>query len=200
MAPARIRPVEGRSRLEWLLRYCIQPPVKHGIGAHPALWSGSCFQDLVGARWLPDLRMPVREMLPRLRLGEVYGFAGMVPSALAPADDTRLRAAGMARLVAAAAAACAAEPRLGGSARPALTARRVAGHLARASGFPTSEVARTLGLDPRSARRLTAHAVDDRALHATRMRLALEDAVRRPGPPTLDPPASHDRKMPSGPG
>ena len=44
---ARIRPVESRSHAEWLARhYIVGQPEKHGLRDDPALYSGSCFQDL----------------------------------------------------------------------------------------------------------------------------------------------------------
>lgn len=70
LAPAFVRPVEGRGHLEWLVRYVLEQPTKHGLPGHPALWPGSCFPDLVGARRLPglSLRLRLSEALPRFRL------------------------------------------------------------------------------------------------------------------------------------
>lgn len=37
---ARVRAVEGRSHMRWLVHYVLDQPRKHGLDVHPALWSG----------------------------------------------------------------------------------------------------------------------------------------------------------------
>ena len=50
LQPASIRPVDDRSHLDSLVRYVLRQVSHHGLPDHPALWSGSVFQDLAGAR------------------------------------------------------------------------------------------------------------------------------------------------------
>ena len=72
LASARIKPVEGRRHLETLGEYVTLNPRKHGVAA-PALWSGSCFQDLVGARVLPGFTPRLlASLLPRFRMRTLY--------------------------------------------------------------------------------------------------------------------------------
>jgi hypothetical protein len=44
--------------------YLLKQPVKHGLDVHPALWTGSCFLDLIGARLIPGFSTaPLRAAL-----------------------------------------------------------------------------------------------------------------------------------------
>jgi hypothetical protein len=76
---ARIRPVESRSHAEWLARrYIVGQPEKHGLRDDPALYSGSCFQDLAGARRVVDVC--IQQLLPRFRIGDVMPAVGCLRS------------------------------------------------------------------------------------------------------------------------
>jgi hypothetical protein len=104
LAGSSVKQVESRSHMQWLVRYLVTQPAHHKLCDHPALWSGSCFQDLVGARALDGLRLRLAEALPRLRLEELCEMAGLGWRVPVPVDDQAVRAAGAPRLAAAAAA------------------------------------------------------------------------------------------------
>jgi len=182
--PARIRPVDGRSHLEWLVRYVLDQPRHHGLAWHPALFSGSCFPDLVGARVVGGLQLRLKDVLPRFRLRQAHEAVGLVGEKLEPLAGLAIRRLGAYRLVEAAAAAlCVAFPPEGK--QSAVTAARAAAcAIARDSGIATSEVVNVLGVTHQAANRLARKSVEERVLRAVRLRLALEVAVdaqaRRP--------------------
>ena len=77
---ARIRPVSSRSHLRTLVRYVLDQTTHHTLSTapHPALWPGSSFWDLVGARAMPGFgATPLREALPRLTSDDVWGAVGL---------------------------------------------------------------------------------------------------------------------------
>ena len=55
MAPAHVSPVNDRGHLASLVRYVLDQTTHHELQnvAHPALWRGSSFADIVGARIRP---------------------------------------------------------------------------------------------------------------------------------------------------
>ena len=178
LAPAFVRPVEGRGHLEWLVRYVLEQPSKHGLPGHPALWPGSCFPDLVGARRLPGLSLGLRlgQVLPRFRLRTAYAHVGLAPAPLQPVDPDTLRGLGIRRIVDAASAALAADPALRGNSDRVVSTRVTIAHLATA--WPTSELAWALDITPQAARRLRTREVPEGAMEAVRLRLALEERAR----------------------
>jgi hypothetical protein len=171
--------VDGRAHLERLVGYLLRQPGKHDLsGTHSALWSGSCFLDLVGARHLPlyDLSL-LRAELPRFRLRTYMPEVGLEPKPVTPCSRDDLRAAGPARIVRLAAAVYALDPALDGAARLHTAARALASHAAAAAGYLPSHIADLLGVTPAAARRLARRPFDTRALAALRRRLTLEDRV-----------------------
>ncbi len=64
---ARVRAVENRAHMKWLVDYLLSQTIHRGIPAHTALWSGSCFPDLIGARWVPRMELQLRKALPPKR-------------------------------------------------------------------------------------------------------------------------------------
>ncbi|RME22006.1 MAG: hypothetical protein D6798_16865 [Deltaproteobacteria bacterium] len=177
ISPAHVRPVQGRSHLMWLVGYCLAQPSKHRIGAHPALWSGSCFLDLVGARVLPGYAPPLREALPRLRGRVCFEHVGLPARPLQPLDDDALREVTATALVAAASAALAAPPDLPGNSALVVTCRRAVAQLGKAAGFTAAQLARALRIQPNAVRRLARAPVPPGVLPAVRRRLALEARV-----------------------
>lgn len=176
--PTHIREVKGRSHLEGLVSYLVAQPVKHGLSGHPALWSGSCLADLVGARRVsPGLSARVIEALPRYRLRAAHAAVGLPEAPLVPATDLQLRGAGATALVRAAGAALAVGPTLLAKAAPVVLARRAAVILAATVGMATEEVAWALGQPARSVRRLAEVPVDPAVLTTVRLRLSLEAAA-----------------------
>ncbi len=176
--PAHVRPVKGRSHLEWLVSYLLTQVDKHGLAHHPALSTGSFFADLVGARALfPGLPGRFRAQLPRFRLRQCHNIVGLPQQPLVPADDEAVRTAGPARLVAAAASALAAGPDLSGKAAERVLARRAAACLGAVAGIGTAELAWALGQPARSVRRLQDEVPEASVLTSVRLRLALEEVV-----------------------
>ena len=196
LAPAFVRPVRDRGHMEWLAHeYILRQPVKHGLSARPALWSGSCFADLAGARVLPGLRLRIEDALPRWRLRTAYHAVGLPETRLVSASDDLVRRLGASRIAAAAAFAACAEPGLRGKGDAEVTARRVVAGLASAVGIRTPEISWALGITPQAANRLIGRHAPVIHLEATRLRLALEQAdldspaiVREPEPPSYGAP------------
>ncbi|MFH1467460.1 MAG: hypothetical protein ABIO70_23955 [Pseudomonadota bacterium] len=191
-APVHIKPVTDRAHLETLVRYTLQQGPHHGLPVHPALASGSCFADLVGARVLPGFEHRLPGLLPRFRLREAYAAVGL-PSdrPLAPAGDDALSTAGAARLRAACAAAVAAPPDLGGREPWLVDARAAFVQLAHAAGLPTRVVAHVGRMPPRTVQFLAHRQVPPSLPEAARLRITIEDAVssqpRRVGEPQPPP-------------
>lgn len=189
LQPVWVEAVGGRNHLESLLRYYLGQPRHHGLPVPAALWSGSCFPDLIGARLLPGFRDQLAEQLPRLPRAAVFQAVGLPGSTLEPADDAALRRAGATRLAAAAAAALAVGPSLAGREAGVIDARAAACQLAKAAGLPTSELAHALGAPLRTVQRLGSHPLDPAILFVVRRRVALEDlaAAQPPVPMTAEP-------------
>lgn len=181
LGPADIRPVEHRGHARRLVPYLLTQVSHHDLGHDPALWMGSSFADLVGARDVPQLRPAIGDLLPQLRRSDIYEAVGLPARGVAPASDEQLRAAGALRIARAAAAAACADPQLRGRAVPERDARRAAAHLAKSVGISTAEAAWALGITPRAARRVMCGPVRSTLLDATRLRLAFEDAVATRG-------------------
>ncbi len=176
LAPAHVSEVRGRAHLEWLVRYLLEQPAHHGIAEHPALATGSCFSDLVGARCVPGLVLRVPTALPRYRLREAYAIVGLPPERLEPASDDHVRALGAQRLVDAAGFAVGAPPASGRDAA-SVHARRVAAQLASAAGLHVDELAHAMGVTRDAAHRIGHRPAAPELVAATRMRLALEAAA-----------------------
>ena len=146
--PARIRLVAGRAHLRRLVRYVLDQPRHHDLPGHPALWSGSCFVDLVGARVVPNLDLRIREVLPRFRLREAHEAVGLPPTRLVPLQGTTVRRLGAFRLSQAAAASLCVEHPLRGKTAPVTLARAAMCQIAREAGIATTEVTDVLGIQP----------------------------------------------------
>lgn len=174
LQPAHIKPVEERTHLRSLVRYLALQPVHHGLFEHPALATGSCIPDLVGARRIPGLRPRLFDLLPRMSVGDVLARVGL-PGSLVPPDGPKLRALGAARIVAAAGHAAGAASGLTGKGTAVVTARRVGLALAREAGIHPVEIAAAMELEVDSLRKLGVASTED--VLAARKRLALEHAV-----------------------
>ena len=173
--PVHARPVERRSHFVWLVEYTLDQTAHHGIDVPAALWSGSCFQDLVGARAIGLSDTRIREALPRLSRADFFRMAGS--PIVEPAGDELVRRVGASRIVAAASAAVAADPRLLGRTAPVVLARKVAATLATGAGVARTDTAWALGLTRRGVHKLDTSPVDSSIVHAARMQLAIEEAV-----------------------
>lgn len=177
LQPAFKRLVKDRGYLAWLIRYHVRQPIKHKVKEHAALWSGSCFQDLVGARYVPGLALPIAKSLPQYSVKTVLSHLNLNPSAVVPLGNDTIRALGARRLVSAAASAVAAGPRLDNREAESLHAKRAAALLAREVGISEDEITWALPVSKKSVQRATPREGDDKRLRAIRIRLALEVAV-----------------------
>jgi len=154
-------------------------PVEHALPVHPALWSGSCFLDLVRARMLPGFSpRPLSLELPRLRRQSLFEIVGLPATSLVPADDAALAREGVAGIIELAASVFALPSGLPGRTPAVVEARSLAVKAALRAGFPASEIARFLAVKPRAVRRLAEHRLPPKAEPALRTRLALEERVR----------------------
>jgi hypothetical protein len=176
-APAYIRPVENRRHLETLVPYVLRQSERHGLPGHPALWTGSSFLDLSGARVLPGLRLRLRNVLPRWPLRRILAAVAIPSETLGPPSFGDIRDAGLESLVTRAAAAVAAPGGLDSTERLVVEARVAVVRLALDAGFPRPDVAAALRAHARTVRRLAGRAVDERVLLAVRRRIALERLV-----------------------
>jgi hypothetical protein len=166
--------------MRWLVDYLLSQNQRHGIQAHPALWSGSCFLDLVGARVVDGLRLRIDEALPRLQTREIFEAVGLGSiRELRPANDHEIRAAGAKHLVAAVAAATAVGPVLSGRKAETIRVRRVAAYLAHLAGIAASEVAWALDVTPRAVQKLVRAPVDPKVVRASRLMLSVENLVQK---------------------
>lgn len=207
LAQAYVRPVRDRSHMEWLaVAYILRQPVKHGLSARPATWSGSCFADLIGARVLPGLELRIADALPRWRLRAAYEAVGLRAERLSAAPDDLVRRLGATRIVAAASFAAGAHPELHGMGEPEVIARRAAVSLAKAAGLGTGEIAWALDVTPQAVNRLAGRDVPAALVKAVRLRLALEEAaaelpavVEEPEAAAYGEPATRARPQPDGP-
>lgn len=206
LCPAHTRRVDERSHLVWLAnQYILCQPIKHGLASHPALWSGSCFPDLVGARVIPGLRLRIFDAFPRWRLGDAFVAVGLPRVPLIPTEDALARRLGASRAVAAVASACAGDVGLRGRGDCEALGRLAAARICGAATISAGEIAFALGITPQAVNRLIRRAAEagpegagpddlDRLVAAARLRLALEQVVaglpatsREPDPPAYNP-------------
>jgi hypothetical protein len=178
LAPPHLKAVEDRAHLRNLVGYLLRQTDHHGLREHPATWSGSSFQDLVGARVIPEMSTRLGQLLPRFSMVDALGIVG-IDEAPAPLENDEVRALGARRIVDAAAAAHAAPTSLTGRPPPVVAARRTAAHLAEACGVSRGEMQWALAVTDRSLRRIRGKAPSSAAIRATRIRLALEEIVAR---------------------
>ncbi len=176
--PPHLKLVDTRRYLRWLLTYLLVQPTKHGLDTHPALWTGSCFQDLVGARLLTGFSVaPLRAALPRLRLRSLFSDVGLSEIKLRPRANDLLRRAGAARLADLAAGVFAVDPKLLGRSSLVVTARTLASVVGVELGFSRAKLAPYLGATPQTVGRLASRRLDPAAKRALGLRFELEERV-----------------------
>ncbi len=177
LQPAFKRLVKDRGYLAWLIRYHVRQPIKHNVKEHAALWSGSCFQDLVGARYVPGLALTIAQSLPQYSVKTVLSHLMLSPFSAVPLGNDAVRALGARRIAAAAASAVAAGPSLDNLERASVHAKRAAALLAHEVGISNDEITWALPVSKRTVQRAAPREGDDRRLKAIRVRLALEEAI-----------------------
>jgi hypothetical protein len=79
--------VEQRSHAEALVPYLLTQTEHHGLGVHPAAWSGAPLADLLGARQLEGWRPRLWDALPRHPLLAIHAAVGL-PNQLRPPPPT----------------------------------------------------------------------------------------------------------------
>ena len=181
--PSYIKPVQTRSHLLRLVAYTIEQPAKHGLATHPALWSGSAFSDIVGARAIEGFHLRIPDVLPRYRQADAWNAAGLSRDGLPLLPDEGILAVGLPSLVEAASHAVCAPPRLRGRTPREVRARAAVVALGRVAGFRGTDIASTLGITSEAVRKIGLRPPDERVLRATRLRLTIVRAVDRAIPP-----------------
>lgn len=163
---ARIRPIEDQGHLARALRYVLQQEKHHGTDLDPA-HDGSSLPDLLGLRVLGDgaLFRRVRTHLPRLEAAEVRRWGDLEEIERFPLDPRHLCEA--------AAGAFALRDVATNTPRSFL-ARCAAAH---ALPLPSGELARWLGVDARSVRRLRLAPAPAPSIRAVDLQLRLRTAI-----------------------
>jgi hypothetical protein len=181
LLPARATPIETRRHLEFLAdRYILEQSKKHGLPDPLALYEGSGFPDLAGARVVdPAIGGRLVAALPRYRMRRAYRAVGLDEKPVQPLADERVRALGAVRIAAATEAALAAAPGSRGNGPVERLARCATVQLATSVGIAIDEVAFALRITRASATRLAHRSVPKSVLDAVRKRLALEVLVGR---------------------
>lgn len=180
MLPANLTPVRSQGHLRWLVKYLLLQVIRHELGEHPALWSGSCFQDLIGARYIKgatDLRQSLKAHLPRYHWKKYYEIVGLPLQQIEPASIAEVQNSGLNRLVEAAAASLATGPSLKGRSERVILAKRSVAQIGRVVVFSISKMARTLETPERTIRHMCVQPVEKNAKAAICTRLALENTV-----------------------
>lgn len=177
LATSYIKEVDGPGHMYRSVRYELEQPKKHGMPGPVALWPGSCFPELTGARVIPGLELRIKEALPTFQVRRALRIVGIPGDEIRPAGRQQLRAAGAARLVAATASAFGIEPNLKGHRSCEIAARRALAHIAAKIEIPAPEVKFVTGLDEHTLWRLRQRAVSSVHIDAIRRRVALEDLV-----------------------
>lgn len=165
LAPAVIHPIRDLWHARSLLRYVHRQDAEHGVCADPRREATS-LPDLFGLR--PDglwVAQRIRVELPRVRREELLEHWGLAE--LEEAFDLSL--------LGDAAAAVVDRVSLAGRDEALVTVRRAAAHVA--EGESPEAVAATLGISPRSLRRLRAEPPDPAFLRAIRLQLGLRLAL-----------------------
>lgn len=175
--PAHITPVESRIHAQRLLPYIITQPEHHNFKSHKALWRGSCFPDLVGARYISGMKLQVDKLLPRFHISQALQLAGIGVSSLKAADNVEIREAGLSRLKEASIDALAGDRPLEGRDTLTVTARAVISHIALEVGFRPLDIADVLDISRQSVYNLRKIEISKKAVVAVRKRLCLENLV-----------------------
>lgn len=175
-SPPFLRPVVTRTHLESLVGYCLNQTRHHGLAEDPAMATGSCFADLIGARRIPGLALPLPAVLPRFQMATAFAAVDL-PVDLQAADAGALRHLGAARLAEVVAETLCVGPGFSGNAARVAEARRVAARLAIDVGFRPRDIAEPLEVTPIAVARLANRPVEEADLRSVRKRVALLAAV-----------------------
>lgn len=178
--PSACKPITSRSHLQNVVRYLFTQVSHHDLHAPPALYDGSCFWDLVGARHLAGFD-PARLQahLPRM---DRHALAAWLDVSL------RLGAVEGRSLPTIVAASRAATGAIGRGKLPhEVRARVLATQAASRAGFALDAVAEALHVSPRSAARWRRRRLDDPWWQAFALQLGLRSSPPRPTRPPPPP-------------
>ncbi len=173
LAP-HFKPVTQRRHLLNLVDYLLRQPAKHDLDTHPALWEGSSFLDLVGARRVGFDPEPLLRALPRLHHRDWLSPVGLRELPV-PAEVVGMGLAEVARAVAVAAGL---DGLPGPRTAQRMRARRALAHLGDEMGTSVERTAEVLGISSRSVRRLRYEGDERQLMEAARTWLALRAMVR----------------------
>lgn len=193
--PPHLKPIANLDHLKSVVGYVLRQPLHHELPGHPALWSGSCFADLIGARLLPGgfSRRILVEELPRFRGRDLLAMVGLEPEPFVPVDDATLRGLGPTGLIDLAAGVLGFGPELDLRARSTTRVRALAVGLARRVGQPMVEMARTLAITRQSTHELSRRPLDQVLELALRTRASFVARCRAAAYPTWLLPKKHGR-------
>lgn len=185
-----VRPVTTRSHLENLYGYCLGQVGHHGLDVDPALWAGSCFPDLVGARCLVVLLPRARQVLPRFDLRDVAYAVQLGHRDIGPLELAAARRLGAFRVWQAAAFAVGAPSEPGHADSASNLARAAATRVAADAGIAREELLEAMQCTSRTWYRLRGTPPDPTHARAVLVRLACEElaASRRLVAPAKAPP------------
>ena len=173
---ADVREVDGRTHLTSLVKYVVRQPTKHGLPTHPAVWPGSCAQDLLGIRRVAGYD-PTRIAfaLPRVGVASAVALeAGVWNGARIPATSERLRVCDPVALWEAAHACVAHTSATADQSPPVVAARAAWAALVQP---PFGAACAAVGMPDRTFRRLRARGADGVVAEALARRIALLDWV-----------------------
>ena len=174
---AHAESIASRAHLSRLVPYVLTQTSHHGLAVHPAIWTGSAFVDLVGARILPGLHLQLNRVLPRLTLAEICRalHPNLKPVLEMPQEE--IRTLGMNRVLQAATAVFACNLNPVDKMPNTVRARWAAANVANQAGIHPHDIAWTMGATRRSVRNWLRTTNDEAYLRAVRIRLALEERV-----------------------
>lgn len=180
-----VEPVVDRKHMFRQIRYFFLQVIHHEVlDAQPALWHGSCFLDLVEARYIEGLELQIEVIIPRKTAkGVACSAVGLPGTGVDPLGRAAVREMGSRRIVEASFAAVASTPNLKGQSRIACLARRVAAHMGHIVGLAKEEMIWVLGVKRQSFNAMLREPVSRQMLKVVARRLALEVAVAALPPP-----------------
>lgn len=176
---AHIVPIESRIHMHRELMYMLRQPSHHKLKGHEALWRGSCFPDLVGARYVEGLQLQVEKALPRFNVGQILGAMGVQKKHIIPLENAEIKGVGLSRFIDCAIDALCAPSPLSGKSYQTIGARAAVCQLAHAAGFKPAEVADSLNISRQSFYSALKRTVASEAIQSIRVRLNLENSKNR---------------------
>lgn len=177
LVPAKVLEVENRTHMQRLVPYILSQTCHHGLENHPAIWLGSCFQDIIGARKIECLHLKLNEALPRFHINQALNAVGLSRQKINPFTNDQILNAGLGYLIESSTASVCLPSALDSKSSLATTARKLVCNLGYNAGFTSQVLAKSLNITPRAARRLAKMSIDSSLLESVRLRMSLISAV-----------------------